>query len=168
MAKCAACGTTVLFGGKKLDGLRFCNNKCLSKGQLAIAADQIPDELVATQAREIHAGACPVCQENRGPVDVHTSHKVASFLVMTWSSSTPRVSCGACGTKAKLGALVYSLLLGWWGIPWGLIMTPVQISKNVAALLRSDESLNPSVELEQLVRANIASQHVNANQQALQ
>lgn len=168
MARCTFCGTTVLFGGKKVEDLTFCNDKCLSNGQLALVARQIPDGVVATQARAIHGGACPVCGENRGPVDVHTSHKVASFLVMTSWSSKPRISCGSCGTRAQFGALMYSLFLGWWGIPWGILMTPVQIVRNLAAILRSEQSLTPSDQLEQLVRIGMASQALETRQQATQ
>lgn len=158
MAKCAYCGTTVLFGGKKAEGLTFCNNKCLSEGQVVLVAKQVPSDLVSEQARAVHSGPCPVCGEKRGPVDVHTSHKVASFVLMTSWSSTPRVSCSSCGTKAKLGALTYSLLLGWWGLPWGVIMTPVQVLKNLISLVRSETSTTPSGQLEQFVRNSIASQ----------
>ena len=30
MASCAACGTTILFGGKEIEGHRVCNDKCLA------------------------------------------------------------------------------------------------------------------------------------------
>lgn len=166
MAKCAYCGTTVLFGGKKVEDLTFCNDKCLENGQVALIAKQVPDDLVATQARAVYSGPCPVCGQKRGPVDVHTSHKVASFLVMTSWSSTPRISCNACGTRAQAGALAYSMLLGWWGVPWGIIMTPVQIVKNLVAILRSDTSANPSTQLEQLVRNGIAAQVYEENSMA--
>lgn len=167
MAKCAYCSRTILFGGKKANGLSFCNNRCLSNGQITLVADQVPDDFVFTQTREIHSGPCPVCGKNQGPVDVHTSHKVASFLVMTSWSSTPRVSCKPCGTKAKLGATVYSLLLGWWGFPWGIIMTPVQVLKNLGALFQTETYMTPSAQLVQLVRVNIAAQALETNELAL-
>lgn len=166
MAKCAYCGTTILFGGKKLEDLKFCNDKCLSHGQVTLLAEQIPNDVVAAQAREVHAGACPVCNEHRGPVDVHTSYKIISFVLMSSWSSNPRVSCGTCGKKAQFGGLLYSFFLGWWGIPWGLIMTPVQVVRNLAALFRSDDSLTPSEQLEQLVRMNIATQAIEPHLQA--
>ena len=166
MAKCAFCGTTILFGGKKVEGLTFCNNKCLVNGRLAFVAREIPNDVVASQARAVHGGPCPVCGEHRGPVDVHTSHKVASFLIMTSWSSTPRVSCRSCGTRAQIGALFYSLALGWWGIPWGILMTPVQVVKNLTALLHSEQSLTPSDQLEQLIRISMASQGLEASQHA--
>lgn len=166
MAKCAYCGSTVLFGGKKVESLTFCNDTCLSKGRVALVAGQVPDDLVATQARAIHSGPCPVCGEKRGPVDVHTSHKVTSFILMTSWSSTPRISCRSCGVKSQFDALVYSLFLGWWGLPWGILMTPVQIVKNIVALLHSETSVNPTPQLEQLIRNSIASQALETNEQA--
>ena len=166
MAKCAYCGTTVLFGGKKIEDITFCNDTCLSKGKIALVARQVPDEVVTNEARVIHSGPCPVCGEKRGPVDVHTSHKVTSFILMTSWSSTPRISCRSCGVKSQLSALFYSLFLGWWGFPWGIIMTPVQVVKNIAALLHSETSVNPTPKLEQLVRMGIASQALEANKGA--
>ena len=168
MATCAHCGKTILFGGKKLEDRRFCSKACLSHGHVAVLAEQIPDDVVAAQAREIHAGACPVCNEQRGPVDVHTSHKIISFILMSSWSSNPRVSCGSCAKKAQFGGLLYSFFLGWWGIPWGIIMTPVQVVKNLAALFRSEESLTPSEQLQQLVRMNIANQVIESQPQAPQ
>ena len=165
MAKCAYCGTTLLFGGKSHGNLRFCNDKCLSNGQVLLVAQEVPDEMVKAQAREIHSGLCPVCRGRSGPVDVQTSHKVISFVLMTSWSSTPRISCRSCGRRAQLGATLYSLFLGWWGFPFGLLMTPVQITKNIAGMLRSSDSMSPSPQLEQMVRLNIASQAIERAQQ---
>jgi hypothetical protein len=42
------------------------------------------------------------------------------------------------GTLAELertyrGLLVHNLLLGWWGLPFGLIWTPIWLTRNRAA-----------------------------------
>ena len=157
MSKCSACGKTILFGGKKADEFVFCSDKCRARGQLLVIAKQVPKDMVSTHARAIFSGACPVCKQQRGPVDVHVAHKIASFLVMTSWSSKPGVSCRTCGLKSQVGATAYSLLLGWWGFPWGLIMTPVQVVKNMAAILHNEQHLSPSPELERLVRLQIAA-----------
>jgi len=158
MAKCAYCGTTVLFGGKKTDGFTFCNATCLAKGQVMLVAKQVPDEAVSRAAQTIYSGPCPVCKGQSGPIDVHTSHTVTSFILMTSWSSSPRVSCKSCGVKSQLGAMAHSLFLGWWGFPWGILITPVQVVKNVIGMARRGESHAPSTELERMVRLNIASQ----------
>lgn len=49
------------------------------------------------------------------------------------------------------------MVVGWCGFPWGLIMTPVQVARNIGGLMRSTESATPSEKLEQLVRLNIAA-----------
>ena len=157
MAKCAYCGSMLLFGGKKEGDLRFCNDACWQKGRVLVVARQIPDEVVKQRTHEIHGGACPRCNQRRGPVDVHTSHKVWSMILMTSWSSVPQISCRSCGVKSMLSATASSLLLGWWGIPWGIFITPVQISKNIWGLVRSDESAHPSGKLEQMVRVGLAS-----------
>jgi hypothetical protein len=104
-----------------------------------------------------------VC-EGPGPVDVFTSHRVFSALYVTSWRSIPRVSCRACGTKAQLGGAAYSLFLGWWGFPWGLVMTPIQIVRNLVALSRHADGSAPSPLLEALVREQLAAQGM-ANEQ---
>jgi hypothetical protein len=157
MAKCAYCGTTLLFGGKKEGNLRFCNDTCRQKGHVLLVASQVPDDVVKQHARDVYAGPCPKCKQRRGPVDVHTAHKVWSAIFMTSWSSAPQVSCRSCGVKAMLFGTTTSLLFGWWGIPWGILITPVQVAKNVWGLLRTEETKQPSRKLEQMVRMNLAS-----------
>ena len=62
--------------------------------------------------------------------------------------------------------MVYSIFLGWWGIPWGILLTPVQIGKNVVALFKSHSSVDPSAQLGQLVRIGIASQALREHDEA--
>jgi hypothetical protein len=93
---------------------------------------------------------------------VHTSYRVWSALVVTQWSSRPNVCCRACGTRARLQDAGFSLVLGWWGFPWGLIWTPVQMFRNVAGILKSSDSSAPSTELKHLVRLQLASQAMAA------
>ncbi|HOX08865.1 MAG TPA: hypothetical protein PK280_20895, partial [Planctomycetota bacterium] len=130
MAKCGYCGSTILFGGVEERGHHFCNNQCLSSGYAAVASEQVPPEVVESFAKEIHEGTCPICK-GRGPVDVHVSHRVWSILVMTSWSSHPQICCRSCGLKRQLGNTALSLVFGWWGFPWGLVMTPIQVGRNV-------------------------------------
>ena len=159
MASCNACGTTILFGGKKEGSYRFCNDKCLSNGQVLFVADQIPDDVLQKYAREIHQGPCPSCK-GAGPVDVHMSHFIWSALVLTSWSSTPNLSCRSCGVKSQAIGATLSTLLGWWGFPWGIIMTPVQIIKNIFGMIKKPDPARPSAQLMQQARMMIATQAV--------
>ena len=48
-----------------------------------------------------------------------------------------------------------SLALGWWGIPWGLIMTPVQVVRNVTGLISPPDPIEPSEKLKDFVRLSL-------------
>lgn len=156
MSKCDYCGSTILFGGKRDANGRFCNEKCRARGVLLARSRQFPEAAVREQVWNIQQGACPRCGGS-GPVDVYVAHKVWSALVVTQWSSTPQLSCVACGRKSQLSAAAFSLILGWWGFPWGLLLTPIQIGRNLFALTRSANPASPSPQLEKWVRLKMAA-----------
>ncbi len=58
--------------------------------------------------------------------------KVTSALVVTHRQAQ-------VGTREQIeaayrSALIHNLLLGWWGIPFGLIWTPIALAANAKAL----------------------------------
>lgn len=95
-------------------------------------------------------------------MDVHVSYWVWSLLVLTQWKTTPQVSCRACGVKKQLAGAAFSLGLGWWGIPWGLLMTPLQIVRNLTAVFNGPEPTQPSPQLERVLRVNIGAQAARA------
>ena len=157
MAKCSYCNSTIIIGGVRDGDLRFCNQKCRQEGALLTVSKLIPDLEVQKRVEAIHQGPCPKCQRV-GSIDVHTSHSVWSALVITTWKSSPQVSCVSCGKKAMLKATLGSAVLGWWGFPWGLILTPVQVTKNLWGLARSQPSFAPSAQLERIVRLGLAAE----------
>jgi len=164
MARCDYCGTTIIFGGVFDNGLRFCGEKCHQKGFPLVVAHQVPEDLMARHVLAIHQGTCPKCG-GQGPVDVHTSYIAWSALVMTSWYSRPQVCCRACGTKSKLQGAVLSGIVGWWGFPWGIIITPIQVARNILGLLSSPDPTTPSAQLENIARAELATRFVEASQQ---
>jgi hypothetical protein len=156
MAKCDSCGSTILFGGKQQGDLRFCNDRCRQRGVLLAASRQVPDNIVQQQVWSVHQGLCPKCGGN-GPVDVHVSYRIWSALFLTTWASRPQVSCRSCGVKRQMGDALFSVVLGWWGIPWGLLFTPVQVGRNIVALAKGPDPGKPSAQLEKMVRMNIVA-----------
>ena len=155
MTRCTHCNTVILVGGVEQEGRRFCSEKCRTNSGLAQAVQQLSPEVVARAVAETAAGNCPVCA-GTGPVDVFTSHRVYSALYLTSWRSQPRISCRGCATKAQLGDLVFSLFLGWWGIPWGFVMTPVQIFRNLNGLRQDPDPTRSAPQFESLVRMRLA------------
>lgn len=162
MAKCSYCGTSILFGGVKDEENRFCNERCHEMGFLVQVADRVPQEMLDQQVAATHQGNCPKCC-GKGPVDVHTSHWIWSALVLTSWNSKPELCCRSCGIKSKLAGIFVSGLVGWWGVPWGIIVTPIQLIRNVVGLVSGP---NPTValpELQNLVRMELAARLVHAS-----
>ena len=155
MPNCAYCNTFIIFGGKKQGGRTFCNDKCLQNGYVLTAADRLSQRSVDIAVDEVHQGECPKCG-GPGPVDVHVSHTVWSVVYLTSWKSKPHLCCRSCGRKEQLGGLLFSGLLGWWGFPWGLIMAPIQVCRNISGMIGGPDPDVPSEQLESLVRVDLA------------
>lgn len=165
MANCSYCNSFILFGGATDQTGRYCNDRCQQAGHLILISQQIPSETLERLTDEVHQGNCPRCQ-GRGPVDVHKAHQVWSALILTSWSSSPEISCKGCGVKRQLGAMLFSGALGWWGFPWGLIMTPFQIIRNGVEMAAGPSSARPSPLLHKYVSMQAAANLVQANQAA--
>ncbi len=164
MAQCGYCGTTIVFGGVRDGAQRFCNDKCHQNASLMSLAGQVPANLVEQQIQEVHEGSCPKCR-GRGPVDVYRTYRVWSAFVLTSWSATPQLCCRSCARRSQLGGVLFCLVLGWWGIPWGLILTPIQIIRNIAGMCTGPDPRRPSAELEKFVKVTLAAQIMEAAQQ---
>ena len=159
MAKCDYCGSTIIFGGKRDANGRFCNQKCQARGTLLAISRQLPEATVQERVWKEHQGLCPKCS-GAGPVDVHVSHKIWSAVFLTSWSSSPRICCRSCGLKSQIGGTAFSLLFGWWGIPYGIILTPIQIFRNLIAIARPPDPSKPSAQFEKILRMNLAAELV--------
>jgi hypothetical protein len=137
MASCATCKSTIMFGGVRDGARRYCNANCHAQDEFVRFAQTIPSGTVQQAAAQIHRGRCPSCQGS-GPVEYHVSHRVWSLAVVTQWRARPAVCCRRCANRRKLGDALFSALAGWWGFPWGFLMTPVQIVRNLAGLRFSD------------------------------
>ena len=154
MARCAACGTTIVAGGVREGKLRFCNRKCQRRGGVARLAQAIPDEAVFQAALDIHDGPCPLCRRS-SPVDVYKAHYIWSLLVISSLSTRKYLCCRRCATMRQLFAFFGSGIVGWWGFPFGLIGTPVQLIRNLVELGKRPRDL-PSPALIDAARSSLA------------
>ena len=164
MAKCDYCGSTIVIGGVRAGDQRFCNSNCHQDAYVLSVTKNIPPDVLDRKVEEVWRGNCPKCR-SLGPVDVHKVHEVWSALLLTNWSTKAQLSCRSCATKRQLGGVAFSLFFGWWGFPWGLILTPVQIKRNVIGMSRGPDSARPSDDLRKMVLVNIGTQII-ARQQA--
>ncbi len=158
MATCDSCGTWILFGPVKVEDRTYCGQDCAGNDVWQAAMRLVPDDEAEDETRVVHQGNCPVCQ-GPGPVDVHTSHKVYSALVFTRWSSQPLISCRSCARKRQVKHTLFSTLLGWWGFPFGLLITPVQVIRNVGGIIgvTGPNPETPSPALTRAVRLTMAA-----------
>jgi len=165
MAQCGYCGTTIIFGGVRDGDQRFCNKRCHQNGYVLRVAQHVPADVLDRQTEEVFRGNCPRCR-GLGPIDVHKVHKVWSAILLTTWNSSQQVCCRSCATKSQLGGVLFSLLLGWWGFPWGLILTPVQITRNIVGMCAGPHPSHPSAELRTLVQVTLGAKIIQASQKA--
>lgn len=156
MGSCSVCGNTIVFGGLREGRHRFCGDPCRRSGEILVATESVPIEEAEDRAGRMQEGPCPRCG-GPGPIDVLASHWVWSAVFLTRWWSRPELRCASCVRKERGLAVGFSLLLGWWGIPWGPIMTVVQVAKNLGGLLGGPIPGRPSADLVRLARMQIAA-----------
>jgi hypothetical protein len=154
----------VVVGGVRSGEERFCNTKCQQRGHLLSLAKLVPGETLDREVEQVFRGNCPKCG-SLGPIDVHKYYEVWSLLVLTRWATSQQISCRSCAMKRQSGALVFSMFCGWWGIPWGIILTPIQVTRNIAALCSRADSSGPSASLRKLIQITIGQRMLVANQQ---
>ncbi|MFT4705862.1 MAG: hypothetical protein ACI81R_003577, partial [Bradymonadia bacterium] len=77
------------------------------------------------------------------------------IFMSSWKSKQ-RMSCSTCPRKANAIAILGNATFVWWGFPWGILGTPVQITRNLLGLVRPEPS-QPSERLRQMVMSTSAS-----------
>jgi hypothetical protein len=124
----------------------------------------VPEDEVDRHIAAVHNANCPLCG-GAGPIDVHNSYRVWSALLLTSWSTRPRVSCKACARSAQAKDALFSLLLGWWGFPWGVVITPIQIARNLSGMATGGNAAGPSDQFRKIMKLQLA-QHITRGSRA--
>jgi hypothetical protein len=152
VAHCDCCGTYFYGGSIERGKYRFCNGVCAEKGAVLAVLDCFSPEEIDRHIASAHAGPCPLCGAHAN-VDVHQSHRVYSIIVYISWRTKMHFCCQKCGRKEQLKDLGFCMACGWWGVP-GLVITPVQILKNIIGIMRVSD--RPSRDLQRIVKLNLA------------
>ena len=75
--------------------------------------------------------SCPICKTNSEKLNATMTSEVVSAIVFSTKNKKIKVGCPSCLDKANNSALTKSVLLGWWGIPWGIFWTIKAINDNL-------------------------------------
>ncbi|MBA3929960.1 MAG: hypothetical protein C0521_10290 [Xanthomonas sp.] len=153
---CYSCGTTVAFGGVKDQGFVFCNKQChVRKAHFLRDIAAVPDKDATAEAQRIKAGRCHHCGKNGG-VDIHRSVFVWSAILITRTQENKLIGCSGCARKKQALDTLGTVALGWWGIPFGLILTPLGLLMNLGQMISSSTKEQPSKYLTQYARERLA------------
>lgn len=156
-SECDFCGSSARFSAVLDEGQRFCSKSCLRNARLLEISEDIPTEAIFQHACSIKQGPCPVCHQTSSKTEARRYYRVWSAGIITQWTKRTHVCCHSCGRKTNLGSLVFCTLFGWWGIPWGLIITPAQIIANIAEMFKAQSDPTPSDELLQAARLDLAA-----------
>ncbi len=156
MARCATCGNMIVFGGVSWDDQRFCKDECMQTAVTASYAEDIPEDIVQQHAMTLRNDPCPVCGGD-GPNDFHSSWSVVSLFVFTLHNKKQIFGCNWCGSKHKVKYFIVTGVCGWWGFPWGFLITPLLEVANVLGFFYG-VPVEPSEELKQLALTQITEE----------
>ena len=156
MARCRNCKGFVLFGGETDGEHVYCRKKCLEQDVLRETSEMIPQDLLDERVHAVHQGSCPKCK-SEGPVDVHQSYSLWTILYVTRLNTQLHLCCRGCARRTQFGAVIKSVLFGIWG-PFGILLTPVQILRNLVGMIGGPPPYAPSAPLFQLIRRVTAEQ----------
>lgn len=74
---------------------------------------------------------CPICNNTWDELNGTIYHSIKSIIVTSITETRWIIACPDCLDKQNRKAIVSCSLLGWWGIPWGILKTPVYIYRNL-------------------------------------
>jgi len=164
---CSTCGSSILFGGKKAGSRKYCSKKCLNADEVGRISDSVTDNQVDDLVVQIRGSACPSCK-NEGGLEMFKSYFVYSVIILTSWKEKPELSCKPCAKKRQIKDLFASFFLGWWGIPFGLIVTPIILIMNGVALIVDPSKKHPSKAIKERARLLIAQDILTTRKNAQQ
>lgn len=74
---------------------------------------------------------CPLCGSKTSKLNGTVMHTAKSFIFFSTFRKEPIIGCPDCLDKKNQDSIISTALLGWWGIPWGILKTPFYIYNNI-------------------------------------
>lgn len=82
---------------------------------------------------------CPECGQRNTPLVGSWIRTVKSLIILTSYKKVPIITCNSCAEKKKKNAMLSTALLGWWGVPFGLLRTPIALIQTLTDNKKREE-----------------------------
>lgn len=116
----------------------------------------------------LQAQPCPRCCSTYPPLNAAIINKVLSMLVLTFWERRFAIACPACLDKLVRADSDITALLGWWGVPWG-VLRAVRALRSNRKMLATNHAPYPNELLKEFVVRNIGRiEAVKDDENALQ
>jgi len=153
-------------GGLTPEALEIAKNEIKKRGMNPLFATALDAQNKSYSTEEINYYCslinglnCPVCGNSGDKLNATLTMEVMSFIVVTQSKKRIHVGCPDCLDKLTNSALIKTLVLGWWGIPFGIIKSIQAIGLNLKSK-RDNHADSPNQSLRNLVLSNIVQLEV--------
>jgi hypothetical protein len=156
MAVCDYCGASYRGGAIKDGPYRYCMGICQERGSALLGRldRQVPQREIEQIIAKAHSGPCEGCGKKHN-VDVYSSYTIWSVLIYSQFRTNSYVLCRECASNRQLSDLSLCLGAGWWS-PWGVLITPIYIALNIAAMIYRPDPTVASESFRKLIRMNLA------------
>jgi hypothetical protein len=81
-------------------------------------------------AASIQQLPCPICGSSTQKLNATIYGTALSVAVITFTNKFFLITCPSCLDKANKDATKSTRLIGWWGVPWGIIRTIQTLNLN--------------------------------------
>lgn len=157
------------------EALVLLREEMAARGLAAVAERAIKVQLrVATEADIakycglLQAQPCPRCCSTGQPLNAASISKVLSMLVLTFREKQFAIVCPTCLGKLIREASNITVLLGWWGVPWGVVRT-IRALRSNRKTLETNHVPYPNELLKAFVKRNVGRiEAVKDDENALQ
>ena len=88
-------------------------------------------EEIKELSQKLRTLPCPLCGSKTAKLNGTVMHTAKSFILFSTFRKEPIIGCPDCLDKKNQDSITSTALLGWWGIPWGILKTPFYIYNNI-------------------------------------
>jgi hypothetical protein len=92
---------------------------------------QIDEQTLLEYTELLRSLPCPFCNADNNKLNATITGTTISYIFLTHYRKEIKIGCPTCLDRQINNAMITSALLGWWGIPWGIIRTPAALLFNV-------------------------------------